>query len=148
MSIIYVASSWRNNLQPAVVQLARSVGHKVYDFRNPPHGEGGFSWSDIDNGWEKWTTEEFRDALYHPISVAGFKSDMKGMVWAEMGILVLPCGRSSHVEAGWMQGMGMPVYVFSPGQHEPELMYKIFPAIISTWDELRISLLSYKTSDK
>ena len=38
---IYVASSWRNERHPGVVELLRIAGHEVYDFRNP---EDGDSW--------------------------------------------------------------------------------------------------------
>lgn len=147
MSRIYVASSWRNELQPAVVSLARAIGHEVYDFRNPQN-RAGFGWEEINSNWHNWTTQEYIEALNHPLAIAGYASDKWGMIRAELGILVLPCGRSAHVEAGWMQGIGVPVYVFSPERHEPELMYKLFPAIIATWEELRTSLLSYKISDK
>lgn len=46
---IYVASSWRNVYQPAVVDALRALpGCEVYDFRNPAPGDSGFAWSDID----------------------------------------------------------------------------------------------------
>jgi hypothetical protein len=47
---IYIASSWRNAAQPALVQCLRNQGHEVYDFRNPPPPgiPGGFQWSEID----------------------------------------------------------------------------------------------------
>lgn len=48
MAKIYVASSWRNVFQQDVVNILRNFGHEVYDFKNPPHGNGGFQWSDID----------------------------------------------------------------------------------------------------
>ena len=32
---IYVASSWRNEYYPEVVEKLREAGHEVYDFRNP-----------------------------------------------------------------------------------------------------------------
>ena len=48
MAKIYVASSWRNVFQQDVVGILRDLGHEVYDFKNPPHGNGGFQWSDID----------------------------------------------------------------------------------------------------
>lgn len=48
MAKIYVASSWRNVFQQDVVDILRNLGHEVYDFKNPPHGNGGFQWSDID----------------------------------------------------------------------------------------------------
>jgi hypothetical protein len=43
-----MASSWRNLYQPNVVDRLRMAGHQVYDFRNPPHGDGGFNWRQID----------------------------------------------------------------------------------------------------
>ena len=63
MAKIYVASSWRNVFQQDVVGILRDLGHEVYDFKNPPHGNGGFQWSDIDPNWQNWTTEQYREAL-------------------------------------------------------------------------------------
>ena len=133
---IYVASSWRNSYQEAVVVVLRSMGHEVYDFKNPPHGKGGFAWSDIDKEWLKWTTEDYRSALEHEVAVSGFNSDFDGMKWADCCVMVLPCGRSANTEAGWMKGAGKKVYVFSPEKQEPELMYKIYDGIIASVDEL------------
>ena len=48
MAKIYVASSWRNQYYPEVVNKLREAGHKVYDFRNPPHRQGGFKWQNLD----------------------------------------------------------------------------------------------------
>lgn len=54
---IYVASSWRNKIQPLVVLALREAGHEVYDFRNPAPGNTGFQWSEIDPAWQSWTAE-------------------------------------------------------------------------------------------
>jgi len=48
MRKIYVASSWRNPIQPRIVRVLREAGHTVYDFRNPAPGYKGFAWSDLD----------------------------------------------------------------------------------------------------
>lgn len=40
---IYVASSWRNEYQPMIIPVLLSMGHEVYDFRNPPNGSKGFA---------------------------------------------------------------------------------------------------------
>ena len=119
---IYVASSWRNEFQQSVVSILRQVGHEVYDYRNPPHGKGGFHWSEIEPKWLSWTPEEYIAALKHPIAQAGFKSDFDAMQWAETCVLVLPCGRSAHLEAGWFAGAGRPVHVLQLEACEPELM--------------------------
>lgn len=71
MAKIYVASSWRNSYQLDVVSFLRNEGHEVYDFKNPPHGNGGFQWSDIDPNWQYWTTAQYREALNHPIAQKG-----------------------------------------------------------------------------
>jgi hypothetical protein len=119
---IYVASSWRNELQPAVVQALRRAGHEVYDFRNPKPGEHGFHWSEIDPGWREWTPEEFREGLRHPIAVSGFQSDFCGMEWADTCVMVQPCGRSAHLEAGYFVGARKRLIVLL-WTGEPELMY-------------------------
>ena len=131
---IYVASSWRNEYQPAAVIDLREMGHDVYDFRNPPK-RSGFAWSDIDKDWLKWTPEQYKDALKHPLAELGFNSDFDGMKWADTCVMVLPCGRSANTEAGWMKGAGKEVYVFQPMPQEPELMYKIYDDIIISYDE-------------
>lgn len=146
---IYVASSWRNEYQPQVVEALRAIGHEVYDFRNPPNGTG-FSWSEVDPKWEQWTTEEYRKALDHPTSIRGFNSDFDGMKWADACVMVLPCGRSANTEAGWMKGAGKKVYVFSPIAQEPELMYKLYDGVIANIDELNnvFSIVLVPTPEK
>ncbi len=131
MSFIYVASSWRNTYQPFVVTALRDFGHSVYDFRNPPGGTG-FAWSSIDKDWEKWDTEDYKNALNHPLAIQGFNNDFENMKIADTCVLVLPCGRSANAEAGWMKGAGKRVFVFQPIKQEPELMYKMFDGIFET----------------
>ena len=136
MAKIYVASSWRNELQPGVVKVLRDAGHEVYDFRNPPHGRGGFAWSEIDPNWRAWTAREYRDALTSPIAKAGFDSDAAGMIWADTCLLVLPCGRSAHLEAGWMAGRDKLTIVLTRDGEEPELMALLSDHICVSMDEV------------
>lgn len=133
---IYVASSWRNQLQPGIVEELRSAGHEVYDFRNPPEGRDGFHWSEIDPAWLDWTPEAFREGLKHPLAVEGYGSDKMGMDWAEACVLLMPCGRSAHLEAGFMAGEGKPVIVLMLSKSEPELMYKLLEGLCTSMDEV------------
>lgn len=122
---IYVASSWRNTRQPEVVAELRQNGHEVYDFRNPAPGDNGFQWSQIDPDWKSWSGEQYRLALSHPIAKAGFRKDFSAMQWAEAFVLVLPCGRSAHLEMGWAIGMGKLNVILLDEASEPELMAKM-----------------------
>lgn len=136
MAKIYVASSWRNGYQQEVVKILRHFGHEIYDFKNPPHGNGGFQWAAIDKNWQQWNAEDFKEALKHPIAEAGFKSDFDAMQWADVCVLLLPCGRSAHSEAGWMKGAGKTVYIYQLWGEEPELMYKLYDGIATCEIEL------------
>lgn len=127
MSSIYVASSWRNSYQEVVVQTLRLAGHDVYDFRNPAPSDNGFHWSEIASDWKKWDAKAFRQALTHPIAEHGFSNDWNAMTRADTCVLVLPCGRSAHLEAGYFVGAGKRLILLMLGENEPELMYKMTP---------------------
>lgn len=140
MAKIYVASSWRNEMQPIVVSILRDMGHEVYDFKHPREGDNGFHWSDVMPNYMKGPenqlayTEEYMVALHHPIAEAGFHSDFDAMQWADACLLVLPCGRSAHLEMGWMVGQGKKSAILldddGHGRVTPELMYKMVDAIL------------------
>lgn len=132
---IYIASSWRNNRQPVMVERLRVAGHEVYDFRNPVPSDRGFHWSDIAEVWKSWGAKEFRDALKHPLARQGYASDMAGLRSCDACVLVLPCGRSSHLEMGYAAGMKiLTVILLDDG--EPELMYCMADHLCLTMDEV------------
>ena len=132
---IYVASSWRNILQPAIVTMLRRCGHEVYDFRNPAPGNSGFSWREIHPDWQNWTPQQYREALEHPIAKQGFEYDMSALRGCDACVLVLPSGRSASFEFGWAIGAGKRGAVVMFESCEPELMYLGNP-ILTTPDEL------------
>lgn len=133
---IYVASSWRNHFQPSLVLALRAL-YEVYDFRNPAPGNTGFAWGQLDRDWEHWSPARFRDALQRPIAQASYLCDKEGMDWADTCVLLLPSGKSAHLEAGYMAGEGKKVIVYAPVPAiEPELMYKLLGKICLTWEEV------------
>lgn len=144
MPKIYIASSWRNPYYEQVVKRLREEGYEVYDFLNPPHGGNGFHWTDVDENAPNWTFEEYAEGLNHPLAERQFKADLDALEWADACVLVLPCGRSAHTEAGWMAGRGKKVVVYIPKMEEPELMYKLFDKVVGSIDNviLCVSLIS------
>lgn len=141
MTRIYVASSWRNEYYPEVVQKLRDSGFDVYDFRNPPSGDDGFHWCNVSDKWLDWTPEEYRDNLMHPLAERQFGNDIKAMESCDICVLVLPCDRSAHTEAGWFAGKGKKVIAYIPTKQEPELMYKLFDGIAVSLNDL-VTLVS------
>lgn len=121
---VYVASSWRNEYQQEVVDALRSDGHEVYDFRYE-----GFSWSEVDDNWRQWSREKYRSLLIdatlgnNEIIRRGFNRDMEALKECDLCVLVLPSGRSAHLEAGYAVGAGKRMIVLLLGPLEPDLMY-------------------------
>jgi hypothetical protein len=150
---IYVASSWRNQRQPQIVSLLRSQGHRVYDFKRPDGGAGrGFRWEDA-GLWHSnpvdgdlWApdladADDYVTALSHPAAIHGFERDLAAMVAADTFVLVLPCGRSAHLELGWAVGAKKSTAVLLDDPCTPELMYRLVglvtaqPADLIEWLE-------------
>lgn len=127
MRRIYLASSWRNAYQPSVLASLRAAGFDVYDFRNPAPGERGFAWREtgIDHA-DGLDADKMRKMLRTSVAERGFGFDRNACAMADACVLLLPCGRSAHLEAGWISGGGRPVVVLAPQIDEPELMYKFF----------------------
>lgn len=134
--MVYVASSWRNEIQPQVVIALRDAGYEVYDFKNPEPGNHGFHWSEIDANWKDWTPKQFIQALYHPIAIDGFNRDMNALTGCDICVLVLPCGRSAHLELGHAVGAGKPTFILNTNHEEPELMYRMVNAVCTSVEEL------------
>jgi hypothetical protein len=133
---IYVASSWRNAYQPTVVTALRQHGYDVYDFRHPAPDDTGFQWAAIDPNWQTWTPTTYRDALQHPRAQLGFAHDWQALQAADLTILVLPCGRSAHLELGYAIGRGQRTAILMLEPMEAELMYKMAERICLTTEEL------------
>ena len=101
---IYVASSWRNEYYLEVVARLREAGHEVYDFRHPPSGDPCFKWNSVSEDYMEWSPQQYRDMLHHPKAERQFHNDIEAMEACDTCVLVLPCGRSAHTEAGWFAG--------------------------------------------
>lgn len=132
---IYVASSWRNLLQPDIVRALRRCGHEVYDFRHPAPGVEGFSWSEIDPAWRDWTPAAYRAGLQHPVARQGYHYDITALRECDTCVLVLPSGRSASWEFGYAMGAGKRGFVVIFEPCEPELMYRE-AIVLTSMDEL------------
>lgn len=140
---IYLASSWRNELQPTVLSALRRAGHHVYDFKNPTGAQGnpgdnGFGWREVDPKWQNWTNEEFRMGLQHPAANRGFGYDIEAVLCSDTIVLLLPAGNDAHLEAG-RAGIGTEkqLFVVALGSHiTPGLMYKMADKICLSMEEL------------
>ena len=117
---LYLASSWK--LRDALVSVAetlRSYGHEVDCFCDPRSGRYVFHWSEFFGpGVTKEQAERLRfnfDAksfIDDTRVQRAFEEDKQWLDWSEGVVLVVPSGRSAHLEAGYAIGQGKPVWIW------------------------------------
>ena len=129
--MLYVASSWRNPFFDAVIQVLHAAKVNHYNFKAPGAGRNGFGWQEVmpsfDLHLQTAATTEYIAGLDHPRAVEGFAADFEAMELATRFLMVLPCGKSAHLELGWAIGRGLPTAILLDGEDtiQPELMYKM-----------------------
>ena len=121
---IYVASSWRNPYQPDIVRILRESEFEVFDFRD---NDAMFHWRELDPLWKFWTYRRCAAALLLPKPEKAFAADFGALQKADAVLMVMPCGRSAHLEMGWAIGKGLPTAVLYEDDSpcDPELMIKM-----------------------
>ena len=142
---IYLASSWQNKEYEQVLNTLRLEGYETYDFKHPENKElSSFDWEKLDKKYNRWTCSDFKKALNHPETIKAFQKDFQAMQEADICVLLLPCGRSAHSEAGWMKGNGKKVFILDLSDNpKPELMYRMYDDYLTETMELieRIKLI-------
>lgn len=84
------------------------------DMKNYAIPKKGSDWEDRD---------EYLRMMQHPRALAGFEADFAAMEKADTFVMVLPCGKSAHLELGWATGAGKRTAILLEDPVEPELMY-------------------------
>lgn len=120
----------------------------MYDFKHPNTSTGrGFRWEDVflahadpadddQSPADLTSAAGYLNALTHPAADLGFRRDFQAMLGADTFVLVLPCGRSAHLELGWAVGAGKRTAILLDDPCIPELMYKMVDRIAAGLDEL------------
>ena len=129
---LYVASSWRNEKFNSILEDLDRAGIGYYNFRE---GNENFRWKEIDPRWQLWTPYEMIAALHTTLSRKAFEMDYNAMLDCDACLLVHPCGRSAHLEAGWFVGQGKPLYVLVESG-DPELMLKLATFVTPDMSEI------------
>lgn len=129
---IYIASSWK--MEVACKELARFLrknNHEVDLFCEERPERTAFSFDKI-KGCENLDGIEM---LEQPLVQQAFKEDKKWLDWADVCLLVLPSGRSAHLEAGYAKGKGKKLWIvghFPTGEYD--VMYGFADRLIKIED--------------
>jgi hypothetical protein len=114
MNSIYIIGSLRNPEIPNIGNAIRKLGYDVFD---DWHAAGPHA----DDEWlryEKQTGKDYGSALKSYAAQHVFEFDKFHLDRCDSAILVMPAGKSGHLELGYVSGKGKPTYVLF--DHEPE----------------------------
>lgn len=133
MNKVYIIGSLRNPRVPEIAAWCRAFGFEVFDdwFAAGP---------EADDYWQKY--EKAKGSTY-PQALAGFAAqhvfafDKKHLDACDIAILVMPAGKSGHLEIGWCAGKGKRTAILLDGEPERfDVMYNFVDRVCLTQDEL------------
>lgn len=106
----YVVGSLQNPQIPVIAQALRDAGFDAFDewFASAPDGDTQWQTYAKHRGWS------YKQALHSAFVQTAFWFDFKHLQEAEIVVLVMPCGRSGHLELGWALGSGKEGYILFP----------------------------------
>ncbi len=132
----FVSGRWRNRDNVlGLTQKIREKGYKVYCFLEASH-----SASRIHNDPEEDMRQfEKRDWKNDPYVKEVFQNDMDGEKASDVFVILLPVGKSCHIEAGVAYGMGKKCVLIGE-QKEAESLYLVFNEMYCSVNEFLMTI--------
>ena len=130
--MIYLIGSLRNPNIPLIGARLRNAGFEVFDdwFAGGPIADD--SWME----YEKLRGHDFDVALEGIAANHIFNFDKRWLDTATSGLLVLPAGRSGHLELGYLIGQGKPGYILLDNPDRWDVMYRFATRVSYNIDTL------------
>lgn len=130
---IYLIGSLRNPVIPKIGNLLRAEGYDVFDDWFAAGPEADDYWRKYERGRGRTVAEAVRGLAAGHL----FDFDIEHLRSADVGILVLPTGRSGHLELGVLVGLGKRTYILLDKEPERfDVMYRFTDGIFSSLPEL------------
>ncbi len=125
---IYLIGSLRNPRVPVIANKLRAAGYDVFD-------EWHATAPDTDDHWQKycnargWTYDQ---ALSGLTAQTIFEFDKKYLDRCDAAVMLLPAGRSGHLELGYKRGCGKPGFILLDGAKVDryDIMYRFATAVV------------------
>ncbi len=143
MSKIYLVGSLRNERIPIIANALRDDGHEVFD---DWHGAG----ETADDSWRSY--EQARGRKYHEAIKGKAASnicefDRSNILASDIVILILPAGRSGHMEIGFAAGAGKRTHILLDADYDRwDVMYRLADHVWSDINPMRSQLFLEDTT--
>lgn len=131
---VYIIGSLRNEKIPHIANTIRTAGFDVFDDWFSPGPKTDEYW----RGYEAVRGRTYEEAINGQHAEAAFGLDLRNLMSHPIGVLVLPAGKSGHMEFGtYCQRPGRYGYVlFEEMPKRYDLMYKLANGLFFDQDKL------------
>jgi nucleoside 2-deoxyribosyltransferase len=139
MSSVYLIGSLRNPEVPKVAAALRSCGHDVFDDWYAAGEKADDAWKE----YEQQRNHTYIEALQGYAAQHVFQYDREHLNRCGVGVLMLPAGRSGHLELGIMLGQGKPGYILLDDEAARwDVMYNFATGVFWQIGDLAMALRS------
>lgn len=140
--MIYLIGSLRNPEVPKIARELRHMvpGHEIFDDWYAAGPIADDSWRD----YEKMRGRTYIEALDAYPARHVFDFDYEHLQRASAGVLVLPAGKSAHLELGYLIGRGKPGFILLDNPDRWDVMYKFATGVFTDVTELAVTLRRIK----
>jgi nucleoside 2-deoxyribosyltransferase len=137
ISSLYLIGSLRNPKVPALSHELRRLGFEVFD-------DWYAAGPEADDYWQRYETQRGRtyaEALNGSAATHVFRYDRSNLDRCDAAVLLLPAGKSGHLELGYVIGKGKPAFIFMPeGAERWDVMYRFANMVVTTVPELEFAI--------
>ena len=138
---VYLIGSLRNPEIARVASVLRANALEVFDDWRAPGPE-------TDDHWQAYCKTRglcFRKALEGHHARHVFAIDKQHLDDSQAALMVLPAGKSAHLELGYMVGRGRPAFILLDKEPERfDIMYNFATGVSSSLDEILSWLAKYR----
>lgn len=135
---LYLVGSLRNPRVPELANKIRALGYEVFDDWFAAGPEADDKWRE----YEERRGHTYAEALAGHAATHVFEFDRRHLEQSAVVVLVLPAGRSGHLELGYALGQGSKGYILMDDEPDRwDVMYKfadgVFPTEGALLDQLQ-----------
>lgn len=139
---VYLIGSLRNPEVPKIANKLREAGFETFDDWYAAGPEADDAWRD----YEKGKGNTLPEALKGYAAKHVFEFDKRHLERVEAVVLVLPAGKSGHLELGWALGKGKRGYILLDNDPDRyDVMYQFADMVTKNLDEIVTDLKKDRT---
>lgn len=136
---VYIGGALANPEIVRITKLLLDHGYDAFSEWYTPGKEADVLWRD----YELALGFDYRTALQRPSAKNTFNFDRKHIEESDTFLMVLPCGKSAHLELGYAAGLGKDTLIYMPEQPDRwDVMYGFAGGIVYDDHELLAALVS------